>query len=108
MGSWFRSRRFRIVAFTTAAFAACGFFVCGILLGYSVYAHTHHQIPNTKIFLTLCPPSIIALGLDNASVLVGLLGWLIIGLMNAISYAIPGFPIRVLIAAICPKRLLGQ
>ena len=79
-----------------------------ILLGYSVYAHTHHQMPNTKIFLTLCPPSIIALGLDNASELVGLLGWLVIGLMNAISYAIPGFLIGVLIAVICPKRLLGQ
>ena len=108
MASWVRNQRFKIVAFTTAAFAACGFLICGILLGYSVYAHTHHQIPNTKIFLTLCPPSIIALGLDNASALVGLLGWLLIGLMNAISYAIPGFLIGVLTAVICPKRFLGQ
>jgi hypothetical protein len=107
MGSWFHSQRFRIVAFTTAAFAACGFLVCGILLGYSVYAHTHHQIPNSRIFLTLCPPSIIALGLDNASALVGILGWLIIGLLNAISYAVAGFLIGVLIVVICPKRRLG-
>jgi hypothetical protein len=108
MTSWFHNQRFRIVAFTTAAFAACGFFICGILLGYSAYAHAHHQMPNTKIFLTLCPPSIISLGLDNASTLVGLFGWLLIGLVNAIIYAIPGFLIGVLIAVICPKRLLGQ
>ena len=97
-----------MVAFTTAAFATGGFVVCWILLAYSFYAHAHHQIPNTKIFLTLCPPSIIALGLDNSPTLVGLFGWLIIGLMNAISYAIPGFLIGALIAVIYPKRLLGQ
>jgi hypothetical protein len=108
MAPWFRNQRFRIVAFTTAAFAACGFLVCGLLLGYSFYAHAHLQIPNTKILLALCPSSIIALGLDNASTLVGLFGWLFIGLMNAISYAIPGFLIGVVIAAIYPKRLLGE
>jgi hypothetical protein len=31
-----------------------------------------------------------ALALDNASLLVGLLGWLIIGLTNAVLYAIAG------------------
>ena len=48
-----------------------------------------------------------ALGLDNASVLVGLLGWLLIGFMNAVSYAIPGFLIGVLIAVLYPNRLQG-
>jgi hypothetical protein len=99
--------RFKIIALTTAAFAACGFLICCVLLAYSVYAHAHHQMPNTKIFLTLCPASIMALGLDNASVLVGLLGWLLIGFMNAVSYAIPGFLIGVLIAVLYPNRLQG-
>jgi len=107
MASWSLNRRLRIVALTTAAFATCGFFVCWILLAYSAYAHTHHQIPNGKIFLTLCPPSIVALGFDRASVLVGLLGWLLIALMNAVRYAIPGFLIGVLTAVIWPKRFLG-
>jgi hypothetical protein len=106
MSWWFPKQRFKIAAFTTAAFATCGFLICWILLAYSVYAHTHNRIPNEKIILRLCPFSIITLGLDNASLLVGLLGWLLIALMNAVSYAIPGFVLGVLIAVICPRRLL--
>jgi uncharacterized membrane protein len=100
-------QRFKIVAFTTAAFAACGFLICWILLAYSIYARAHHQVPNEKMMLSLCPASMLSLGLDNASVLLGLLGWLLFGFMNAIRYAIPGFIIGLLIAVICPRHLLG-
>jgi hypothetical protein len=98
MPSWFFKRKFKIVAVATAAFATCGFLICWILLAYGVYAHSHNQIPNERLILRLCPFSIITLGLDNASLGVGLLGWLLIALMNAVTYAIPGCVIGVLIA----------
>jgi hypothetical protein len=74
MPSWFLKQKVKIVAFTTAAFATCGFLICWILLAYGVYAYSHNQIPNKKLILRLCPFSIITLGLDNASLVVGLFG----------------------------------
>lgn len=75
-------------------------------MAYSFYSYAHNQTPNNRVMIALCPASTMSLGLDNASVLVGLLGWLLIGLMNAIRYAIPGFIIGVLAAVVCPRRLL--
>jgi hypothetical protein len=100
-------QRLKIVAFVTGAFAACGFLICWILLAYSAYAHARHQMPNMKLFTTLCPPSIISLGLDNASFFLGLLGWLMIGFFNALTYAVPGFFVGLLTALIYPKFRVG-
>jgi hypothetical protein len=101
-------QRLRIVAFTTIVFAGIGFSISWILLAYSAYvAHANHEIPNEKIFLTLCPASVLSLALDNASVFIGLLGWLLIALINAFLYAVPGVAIGFLIAVICPRGLLG-
>jgi hypothetical protein len=99
-------QRLKVAAFTTAVFAACGFLICWILLAYSAFAHAHHQMPDMKLFMTLCPPSIISLGLDNASVPVALLGWAMIGLLNALTYSVPGLLVGLLVALVGPKSLL--
>jgi len=39
-----------------------------------------------------------ALGLDNASLIVGLIGWLVISLGNAVLYAIPGLVVGLLVS----------
>jgi hypothetical protein len=45
---------------------------------------------SSQVLLYLCPPSIAAMGLEHASLLVGILGWLLISTVNALLYAIPG------------------
>lgn len=67
-----------------------GFIVPWLLLAYYTIAHRTGHFPSTTPLLYMCPSSIMALGLDNASPLVGLLGWLIIALSNAVLYAMPG------------------
>jgi hypothetical protein len=42
------------------------------------------------VFLGLCPPSITALALDNASLTEGVIAWFLIALMNAGLYAVAG------------------
>lgn len=42
-------------------------------------------------FLILCPPSIIAIGLDNAGKIGGVLGWLLICYFNAVLYGALGY-----------------
>jgi hypothetical protein len=71
-------------------FAAVGFVLPWLLLAYYAIAHRMGYFPNTMLLVYICPTSIMALGLDNASILVGLFGWLLIGLSNAVLYAIPG------------------
>jgi hypothetical protein len=78
-------------------FAALGFVLPWLLLGYYALAHRMGAHPNTGPLLFLCPTSIIAIGLDNASLLIGLLGWLLIGLSNAVLYAIPGIFVAVVV-----------
>ena len=73
-----------------ASFAAVGFVMPWVLLIYYGVAHRMGHYPSTTPLICLCPTSIMALGLDNASLLVGLLGWLCIALSNAVLYAIPG------------------
>jgi hypothetical protein len=75
---------------TVIGFAAVGFIVPWLLLAYYTIAQRMGHNPSTTPLLYMCPFSIWALGLDNASLLVGLLGWLIISLFNAGLYAIPG------------------
>jgi hypothetical protein len=38
-----------------------------------------------------------SLGLDNASWLVGLFGWLLIGVSNAVLYSIPGIVVSLFV-----------
>lgn len=78
-------------------FAAVGFVLAWLLLAFYAIAHRMGGNPSTAPHLYLCPSSIAALGLDNASFLVGLLGWLLISATNAVLYAIPGFVISLFV-----------
>jgi hypothetical protein len=78
-------------------FASIGFIVPWVLVAFYAIAHRFGGNPSTKPLLYLCPSSIISLGLDNASLLVGLLGWLLISVSNAILYSIPGFVVSLLV-----------
>jgi len=71
-------------------FAAVGFVLPWLLLAFYAGANHLGWRPSTKPLVCLCPSSIAALGLDNASLIVGLLGWLLISATNAVLYAIPG------------------
>ena len=71
-------------------FAAIGFLQPWPLLAYCAVAHHFGGNPSTKPLVYLCPFSVAALGLDNASLIVGLIGWLFISTSNALLYAIPG------------------
>jgi hypothetical protein len=72
------------------AFASIGFILPWMLVAFYAIAHGLGGNPSTKPLLYLCPSSIISLGLDNASLLIGLFGWLLISISNAILYSIPG------------------
>ncbi len=71
-------------------FSIVGFLMAWVLVAvYAVASHLHLN-PSTTPLLVLCPPSIMSLGLDNASLLVGLFGWLVISVSNAALYALLG------------------
>jgi len=89
-------RRLQIVG----AFAAVGFVVPWLFLLYYAIARQLGRDPGTVLLLYVCPSSIASLGLDNASLLVGLIGWLLIGLSNAILYSIVG----ALVSIFVPRR----
>jgi hypothetical protein len=81
---------------TTAAklmimFALIGFLIGAALCAYTFYLTSHRQIGDMVLFLVLCPPSLGALALDNAGVLGGIIGWVLISLANAGLYAGIGF-----------------
>jgi hypothetical protein len=59
-------------------FAIVGFVVPWLLLAFYAIAHRMGGSPSTAPLLYLCPSSIMALGLDNASLIVRLIGWLFI------------------------------
>jgi hypothetical protein len=79
-------KRLKIVG----AFASIGFTLPWVLVAFYAIAHRLGGNPSTKPLLYLCPSSIISLGLDSASLLVGLFGWLLISVSNAVLYSIPG------------------
>jgi hypothetical protein len=83
-----------------AGFASVGFVIPWLLLGFYAIADRVDAHPNTTLLFYLCPSSIAALGLDNASFLVGLLGWLGISVSNAFLYAIPGAIVGAVVSAI--------
>jgi hypothetical protein len=76
-------------------FAIAGFALPWLLLTFYAFAHELDWHPSINPLLYLCPSSILALGLDDASALVGLLGWLLIALRNAVLYAAIGVPFGV-------------
>jgi hypothetical protein len=80
--------------------ALLGFSVA-VLLAFLAYYETsgsdHGRHINDWVFLALCPPSIAALGLENASAIGGLMAWLQIALMNAGLYAAVGWLLGKLI-----------
>jgi len=72
------------------AFTATGFAMAWLLLGaYLVGRHLNFSLSD-ELFLSLCPPSIASLVLENASWGVSLVGWLMISLSNASLYAVVG------------------
>jgi hypothetical protein len=79
------------------AFAGVGLLVPWIFLAYDLLARRMGRHPDATLLLYLCPSSILALGLDNASLLMGLAGWLIISLSNALLYGMIGVAIGFVI-----------
>ena len=77
-------------------FAAVGFALPWLLLAYFAIARSMGIHPSTASLMYLCPSSIMALGLDNASLIVGLFGWLVISGTNAVLYSIPGVVVALL------------
>ncbi len=65
------------------------------LCGYAFYLTSHNGVGNL-LFLVFCPPSILAMALDNAGVVGGIVGWLFISFANAGLYAVIGKTIQTL------------
>ena len=81
----------------TSGFAAIGFILPWLLLIFYAIARKIGAHPSTMLLLYVCPSSIMALGLDSASLILGLFGWLLISLSNAILYAMPGAAVGVML-----------
>jgi hypothetical protein len=79
-----------------SAFALVGFAIAEVLCAYGYYLTSHRRIGNEIVFLTLCPPSIGAIALDNAGLVGGILGWQLIAAENALIY----FACGALVAAV--------
>jgi hypothetical protein len=93
-------RKSRVIA----GFAVLGFIVPWALLGFNYFAHLMGYHPNTLVYLWLCPLSVMSLALENSSLALAALVWLIIGVGNAIIYGVAG----VVVSAFVPSRELGQ
>jgi len=83
-------------------FAILGFCVGIALCGYTFYLTSHQRIGNEFLFLILCPPSILAMALDNAGVFGGVVGWLFISFINSAFYALVGALLQRVMAT--PQR----
>ena len=80
-----------------AAFASFGFVVTWGLLALGYFESLNGHVLSSKVFLWLCPMSVVSLGLDSASLVVALLGWLMISLTNAILYGLAGIVVSVFV-----------
>ena len=72
-------------------------FTIAILLGALAFSTTRpgHSTPvSGLVYLTLCPPSVAAMALDNASLSGALVGWSFIAVENAALYALLGAILR--------------
>jgi hypothetical protein len=85
-----------------AAFALLGFVVPWGLLALGYFESLNGHVLSYKVFLWLCPMSVVSLGLDSASLVVGLLGWLMISLTNAILYGVAGIVVSVFVPKSAP------
>jgi hypothetical protein len=60
----------------------------------------YYTVSNTTagfLYVKLCPACIASLALDNASVITGIVGWLLICISNSVLYAILGlFPALII------------
>jgi hypothetical protein len=79
-------------------FAGVGFVVPWLLVVFYAIAHKIGRHPSTTPLVYLCPSSIAALGLDNASLIMRLFGWLLISMSNAVLYAIPGIAVGIVVS----------
>jgi hypothetical protein len=81
-------RRFKLIGM----FGAAGFIIAWlvVLFGMAVGRLGGNPARFTMLYLWLCPTSIMALALDSATPLEGLVGWLLIALSNAVLYSIVG------------------
>jgi len=71
----------------TIAFAVVGFVVGEALCASTFYLTSHELVGTAVMFLALCPPSIAALGLDNAGPVRAVIGWQFIAVLNAALYS---------------------
>ena len=78
-------------------FAVVGFVLPWLLLAFYAISRRLGENPSAMPLLYLCPSSIISIGLDNASLIVGLLGWLLISGSNAVLYSIPGIVVSLFV-----------
>jgi hypothetical protein len=83
-------------------FASVGFVLPWGFLAFYAIAHRFDLYPSTTPLFYLCPSSIMSLGLDNASLLVGLTGWLFISASNALLYGGPILAVVVVYRVIRP------
>jgi hypothetical protein len=77
---------FRIIAI----FAAIGFVMPLLASAFYAIADRMNVHPSYIGTLYLCPPALMGLGLEGASSLAVVWGWLLIAFCNAVLYAIPG------------------
>jgi hypothetical protein len=94
------SRALKIVSW----FALSGFCTAWLLLGYSAYCFWRGTHVWQPVFLVLCPSSIVAIGLDGASPLGALIGWLFIAVANTAMYAAIGFALSQVWRAAAPRK----
>ena len=97
------SRRQRVIA----SFAGAGLIVPWLFLLCYVVADRLHISLSTTPLLYLCPSSIASLGLDGASWVVGLIGWFLIGLSNAVLYALVGIMVSIFVPSSTRNSPLG-
>ncbi len=70
-------------------FALAGF-VIGAALGVYTFLTNRSGIAADATIFILCPPSLGAIGLDNAGFMAGIIGWVGISAMNAAWYGAIG------------------
>lgn len=76
-----------------AVFALFGFFLPLAMLAYYALSRT---VAGEGLAL-ICPTCMIMMALDQASMLTGFIGWLMICVSNAVIYALPGIALAFLL-----------
>ena len=95
-----KARALKIVC----GFSAAGFLLPLLLLAYYSAANSIGKFPSTDLLFSLCPSSIMCMGLEHASISTGIFVWLMIAASNAILYALPGIAVASVFHFISSKR----